>query len=176
MNIYVVRHGKTIMNEQGLIQGTINISLSELGIKQANETKESLKDIIFDLCISSPLKRAVETAKIIVDNKCKIITDDRLLERVMGTYEGKKHTEYAKSNYWDLKLDSSNNGVEKVSELFKRVDAFLKYVKTLNCKNVLLVSHAATIRVIHYIINGYNETTDFLEFKPKNAAVYEYKL
>ena len=83
MNLYVVRHGSTLMNEQDYIQGSINISLSDQGIKQANDLKEKVKDVSFDICISSPLKRTIETANIIVDDKYKIVTDDRLLERKM---------------------------------------------------------------------------------------------
>ena len=58
---------------------------------------------------------------------------------------------YPKNNYWDLKIDSDKNGVEKVSELFKRVNSFLNYLKTHDYKNILIVSHSAPIRVIHYL-------------------------
>ncbi len=174
MNLYLVRHGKTYMNEKGLIQGTSNTSLSELGIRQAKEAKDNLKDVKFDICISSPLKRTIETATIIVNNKCKIIVDDRLLERLMGEYEGKPHDEYVKGNYWDLKLNNDSKGVEPVKKLFIRAKDFLDYVKSLDYENVLIVSHAAIIRAIHFSIIGYDNNTIFLEFYPKNGKVYKY--
>lgn len=176
MNVYFVRHGKTKMNEQGLIQGSSNISLSELGIKEAKIAKEKLKDIHFDMCISSPLKRTLQTASIIVDGKCKIIIDDRLVERKMGIFEGTNHDDYAKGNYWDLLLDSDLNGVEKVSDLLKRANDFLSYLKSLNCKNVLIVSHAAIIRALYFNIIGYDENTKFLSFKPQTSGIYKLKI
>ena len=176
MNIYMVRHGKTAMNEKGLIQGSSNTKLSELGINQANEAKKMLQDVKFDICISSPLERTIKTASIIVDNKCKIITDDRLLERIMGEFEGMPHDEYVKGNYWDLELNSGDKGVEPVKDLFKRANDFLSYLKTLNYENVLIVSHAAIIRAIHFCIIGYDSSTKFLDFYPKNGTVYKYKL
>ena len=65
--LYIVRHGKTGWNVQGLMQGSIDISLNEEGIKQAKET-----------------------AELIVGNKKNIIYDELLLERGFGDYEGQK--------------------------------------------------------------------------------------
>ena len=176
MNLYLVRHGKTIMNEKGLLQGLSNYSLNETGIKEANETKEELKDIKFDMCFSSPLKRAYQTADIIVDNKCKIITDDRLLERNLGTLEGRHHDEYVKGNYWDLKLNNADNEVEKLRDLLKRAEDFLNYLKRFDYENVLIVSHAATLRAIHYNIVGYKDNTKLIDFHVKNGKAYKYEI
>ena len=106
MKLYLVRHAVTNWNEQGLMQGASNISLNENGIMEANSAKELLKDINFDICISSPLNRTVETANIIVHNKCKIICDDLLLERGLGDFEGKNYRLYKNHNFWDYKENS----------------------------------------------------------------------
>lgn len=176
MNLYLVRHGKTLMNEKGLIQGSSNTPLNETGIKEANMAKEELKNVKFDMCFSSPLKRTMETAKIITDNKCDIIIDNRLIERDVGSLEGKRYDEYAKGNYWDQRLNNSENGVEPVNDLLKRVNEFLNYLKTLDYENVLIVSHAATIRAMHYNILGYDDNTSLLDFYVENAKVYKYKI
>ena len=65
MKIYVTRHGQTDWNVQGKTQGRADIELNEVGIKQAKQTKEELKNIDIDLIICSPLKRAKKTAEII---------------------------------------------------------------------------------------------------------------
>lgn len=176
MNLYVVRHGSTNWNDKGLIQGKSNISLNENGIKQASLAKEKLKDINFDICISSPLKRTKETAEIIVDKKCNIITSDLLLERDMGEFEGKNHVLYTKCDYWDYKENNDDKNVEPVRQLFSRTKKFIDELKNKNYENVLLVSHSATIRAINYNVLGYDEDTNFLDFKPQNGEIYKYKI
>lgn len=176
MKLYVIRHGRTSWNEKGLMQGRVNIKLSETGKKEAKDIREKLKDISFDICISSPLKRTLETASIVTDNKYKIITDELLIERNLGEFEGKKYAEYEKLKFWDYKLNNDSYGVEPVKDILKRTSSFLNNLKEKNYKTVLIVSHAATIRAINYNIIGYDSNTDFLEFKPTHGKVYEYEI
>ena len=68
MKLYLVRHGQTDWNVARKFQGDTDIPLNEKGIKQSYIVKEKLNNINIDLCISSPLSRALETAKIICDN------------------------------------------------------------------------------------------------------------
>lgn len=176
MKLYVIRHGRTPWNEKGLMQGWVNIKLSETGKKEAKDIREKLKDINFDICISSPLKRTLETASIVTDNKYKIITDELLIERNLGEFEGKKYAEYEKLKFWDYKLNNDSYGVEPVKDILKRTSSFLNNLKEKNYKTVLIVSHAATIRAINYNIIGYDSNTDFLEFKPTHGEIYEYEI
>ena len=95
----------------------------------------------------------------------------------MGIFEGKMHDEYAKLNYWDYDLNNDENGVEPVKKIFNRTKLFLEKIKEkYKDKTVLIVSHAATIRCIHYNIVGYDNKTRFLDFKPQTAEVYEYDI
>ena len=176
MKLYVIRHGITPWNEKGLMQGRVNIKLSETGKKEAKDIREKLKDISFDICISSPLKRTLETASIVTDNKYKIITDELLIERNLGEFEGKKYAEYEKLKFWDYKLNNDSYGVEPVKDILKRTSSFLNNLKEKDYKTVLIVSHAATIRAINYNIIGYDSNTDFLDFKPTHGEIYEYEI
>lgn len=156
MKIYMIRHGKTDWNERGLIQGMSDIPLNEEGKRQAFNVAEKLKDVKFDLCISSPLERAFQTAKIITQDRCDIIFDDLLLERGMGLLEGKPHELYKKFDYYNYKKNSHENEVEGIQELLKRTKLFLKKIReNYGSKTLLIVSHAATIRALHFNINGY---------------------
>lgn len=176
MKLYVIRHGRTLWNEKGLMQGWVNIKLSETGKKEAKDIRGKLKDISFDICISSPLKRTLETASIVTDNKYKIITDELLIERNLGEFEGKKYAEYEKLKFWDYKLNNDSYGVEPVKDILKRTSFFLNNLKEKDYKTVLIVSHAATIRAINYNIKGYDSNTNFLEFKPTHGEIYEYEI
>ena len=176
MKLYVIRHGRTHWNEKGLMQGRVNIKLSETGKKEAKDIREKLKNISFDICISSPLKRTLETASIVTDNKYKIITDELLIERNLGEFEGKKYAEYEKLKFWDYKLNNDSYGVEPIKDILKRTSSFLNNLKEKDYKTVLIVSHAATIRAINYNIIGYDSNTNFLEFKPTHGEIYEYEI
>ena len=69
MNIYVIRHGETDWNAGRRIQGRSDIPLNEKGRQLAKVTAEALKDIVFGAAYSSPLKRAMETARIILRDR-----------------------------------------------------------------------------------------------------------
>ncbi len=86
--IYVVRHGETDWNKNGICQGKTNISLNENGIAQAKVLKDKINVNLIDICYVSPLNRTIETAKIITNNKLDLIIDDRIVERGFGTLEG----------------------------------------------------------------------------------------
>ena len=88
-----------------------------------------MKNKTIDLCVSSPLSRTYETAEIIVDNKCKIITDTRLIERGFGQLEGKDISCYDSHSYWNYQLNMSDQGVESIQTLFKRVSEFYQDLK-----------------------------------------------
>lgn len=64
MKLYMVRHGETDWNKARKIQGQVDIPLNEFGRHLAIETGKGLADIPFELCISSPLLRAVELSLI----------------------------------------------------------------------------------------------------------------
>ena len=63
MKLYIVRHGETDWNKERRIQGQADIPLNGFGRHLAEETGKGLSDIAFDICISSPLSRAVEDGR-----------------------------------------------------------------------------------------------------------------
>lgn len=174
MKLYIVRHGKTDWNVLGKMQGATDIPLNEMGIKQAGMLKEKLEGK-FDLCFSSPLERAVTTAKII--SGADPIIDERLIERRMGDFEGKPNILYDSKKYWDYKGNYGDYGVEPIQDLFKRLDSFLRELKQkYDDKTILIVSHGATVRALHYVISTYTEDEDFLSFDVPNCKIFEYTL
>lgn len=91
MKLYVVRHGETVWNELHKVQGTADIPLAEKGIELAEKTGEALKEVPFDLCITSPLVRARRTAELILEkqpHKVPVIDDKRIQEINFGELEG----------------------------------------------------------------------------------------
>ena len=65
MRLYMVRHGETAWNKERRIQGQADIPLNEFGRMLAEKTAKGLSDIRFDICYTSPLSRARETAALV---------------------------------------------------------------------------------------------------------------
>lgn len=73
MEIVFVRHGQTDLNKSNCIQGaSVNQSLNEEGRKYAEKAAKNFDSTKFNVVYSSPLNRAVETAKIFTKGKKKI--------------------------------------------------------------------------------------------------------
>ena len=91
--LYIVRHGKTVSNLEAKVHGWTDSPLSELGISQAEKVGEGLKDIVFNTAYSSDIKRAADTAKIILNanknQKPELQELFGLREWGYGGYEGR---------------------------------------------------------------------------------------
>ncbi|GAB2895304.1 histidine phosphatase family protein [Neomicrococcus lactis] len=87
-----VRHGQTDWNAEGLLQGGTDVPLNDHGRLQAHDTAQLLKKAgPWDVIVSSPMKRALETAKILAEELgCDhhIKTYAELKERSYGDLEG----------------------------------------------------------------------------------------
>lgn len=147
MNLIVIRHGQTVENKEGIHQGHSDGNLSELGKKQAQATAEALKKEKFDVVYCSPLGRAYDTAKIIMQyHSQEIIKKDALKEQFFGTeFEGKNkiHVDWTK-------LPPS---AEQDVVFVKRIQSFLTYlVEHHKNKTVLIVAHGGTGVVTHALI------------------------
>lgn len=96
MELYLVRHGETVWNAEGKLQGTRDIPLNSKGRELAGLLGRRLENTHIDLIFSSPLIRAYETACLVRGYRnIEIIRDDRLREISFGVEEGS----YFKS--WD---------------------------------------------------------------------------
>ena len=100
MLLYVIRHGETKWNADGRLQGCADIPLNENGRELARITGEALKEVPFDLIITSPLQRARETGALVAEpseryygRKIPVILDDRIREIDWGSWEGLGCTE-----------------------------------------------------------------------------------
>lgn len=177
MKIYIVRHGQTESNVGNKLLGLTDEDINSVGILQAKKVKESLRNAKIDICFTSPLKRTRNTASIICENNIPMVIDERLIERDFGVLEGGAHNIKYTYDFWNFYLNKKDYGVEPLQCLFFRTKSFLEYLKeNYMDKNVLIVSHAATIRTIHFNIVGFNKNTNMLSFMPDNGRVFEYEI
>ena len=152
--LYIIRHGQTTWNKELRLQGQTDIPLNEEGRRMAREASVQYKDILdsIDICFSSPLIRAYETAELLLSNRelsHNIITDDRLKEISFGEFEGLiNQVSIPESPVYNLFHKPENyeavGEAEGLNELLKRTGEFYHevLVPLLNKgKNVLVVGH-----------------------------------
>ena len=177
MVLYVVRHGQTDKNKYGLVQGQTEADLNEDGINEARKLQSMISELNIDVVISSPLRRAKDTAKIITNDKFPVNTDDRLIERDWGMCEGAHIDQVDTVKCWNLFLNTDDNGIEKVKDLLMRVSEFLEDIKVrYSDKNVLVVTHSAILRAIHYSLRPIPEDGDMSKLELPNLRIIEYEL
>ena len=177
MKIILVRHGETESNYKDLCQGISNILLNDTGRRQSQKLREEIKNKKFDVCYTSPLVRAVETAMILIGDRVEMIPERKLIDRNLGKLEGKSREMYDAKKYWDYKLNCNDLGVEPVQDIFKRCKEFLDYVFEKHAgQNVLIVAHAATIRAIRHILLGSNLEKTILHDNIKNCYYEEIEV
>ena len=140
MKVFITRHGQTEWNSLGRLQGRKDIELNEVGKEQA-------------LIITSPLKRARETAEII--NKqfnVEIVEDDRLMERCYGDFEGITKVELKEKKIQYPEIDDACNylknidifNMETIQDLCARIYECLDEITTkYKDENVLIVTHGS---------------------------------
>ena len=88
MKLYVTRHGETTWNAANKVCGRTDVDLTERGREQARALGEKLRrqGVKIDRIVASPLKRAVETARLIAGQigEPPISVDERLIEQEYG--------------------------------------------------------------------------------------------
>ena len=76
MMMYIVRHGETEWNRLRRVQGHTDIELNDYGRRLARETAVGMEDVHLDLCFTSPLKRAKETALLVLGDRTIPVYDE----------------------------------------------------------------------------------------------------
>lgn len=175
MKITLVRHAETELNYQHIINGRRNELLNDTGRRQVLKLKEKIKDNDYDICFVSPLTRCMETALVSVGDRVVMLSDDRLIEREVGEFEGRPDVEYNAYKYWDYDLNKSDFGVEPIHDLFNRCSAFLDSLKDLYAdKSVMVVTHSAPYRALRHLILNHKLKGKMLDGKIDNCQFEEY--
>ena len=148
--IYFIRHGESEANLKHTFSGQKDdCLLTEKGRAQALAEGNKIKElgISIDIVISSPLKRAFATAKIVtgaISYNKEIIIDSRIIEYDMGEMTGTPTVEIT-----SRRMAAAKNA-EDTTAFFNRVKSFLDEYKNYD-GNVLMVCHAGVGRIIETI-------------------------
>lgn len=162
-SLYIFRHGETDWNVEKRAQGWIDIPLNDTGISQAKDLAKIMEPIGLDVIYSSPLSRALDTAKIVAkSNNTPIILHDGLKEKNFGVLGGK--IVHVTSNPEDEQLDFSQDVIVMPASLIKDPDfkpengesvnnavsrfysAILDILKTTGGKKIGISTHGGVAR------------------------------
>ena len=155
MKLYFARHGHTDANANSAISqiyGEIDESLNEEGVQQANGLAEQLKNVQFEAIISSPFKRAYQTAEIVNKyHNLPIKVDPVWRERGTGGV-------YTDLKLWKDLFDFDKNvSLEKsedLKEFFERIYTAIDKLKSDYAdETVLVVAHGGVHHPLYAYVN-----------------------
>jgi broad specificity phosphatase PhoE len=89
VHIFLIRHGETALNAAGVLRGQLDVPLNETGEAEARALGGVFREVPLSAVVSSPLRRAVETARpIATASGAPLTIDERLSDRFYGEVAG----------------------------------------------------------------------------------------
>ena len=131
--IFIIRHGQTDLNKAKALLGRSDVPLNEEGRRQAEEARDrfAAEGIRFAHVYSSPLVRAVDTARIIAE-EVPLSLDERLIEMDYGPYEGmdlRSPAPEVLAFFRDFAHHPAPNGMEPLPQVVGRMGAFMEELR-----------------------------------------------
>ncbi|HEX6461653.1 MAG TPA: histidine phosphatase family protein [Candidatus Saccharimonadales bacterium] len=171
-----MRHGQSQANANRIVAGHQDSPLSLFGREQAARAGMALqRTLAIDLVVSSPMKRARQTAEIIATYlhypQKKILILDNLEERHLGELEGKSYDETPYGN-GNVEGAESVAGIEPIAEFYKRVKAALAIIEHRPEKTIVVVCHNGVGRMLQVIAKGDQPIDIYKHPRLQNGAVY----
>jgi broad specificity phosphatase PhoE len=148
-DLYVVRHGETEWSADGRHTSVTDLSLTENGKRQAQALRGQLDPASFGLVLSSPRRRARETAELagFTGDHAPEITDD-LVEWFYGDYEGLTSDQIHESDPgWTIFTHPTPDG-ESHGEVSQRLDRVIERVRDSGVDRAVCFSHGHALRAL----------------------------
>ncbi|MES2265726.1 MAG: histidine phosphatase family protein [Bacteroidota bacterium] len=179
--LYIVRHGQTDLNKQGIVQGRgRDTDLNDEGRNQANLFYQAYKDVPFDKIYISKLKRTQQSIQQFIDLGLPYEKLEGLDELAWGIHEGQPATPETKAAFLDLmrnwldgNLDIKFEGGESPNEVKARqlqaLDVIMSHPEE---KTVLICMHGRALRLLMCILTE-QPLTQMDTFPHQNLVLYK---
>lgn len=164
LTLYLIRHGQTEWNLQGLMQGWGDSPLTAQGVHDAQRTGRALRGVPFAAAYSSCLPRTIATARHILHERAAhvpLFQHTGLNEQHFGNWEGQKVDDIrATAEFQQLvstpaEYRAATNGGETWAQLATRAMAAIDdIVRVHDSGNLLIVSHGHTLRLLLALMQG----------------------
>ena len=181
--IFVLRHGETDFNKQGLVQGSgIDAPLNDLGFAQSDAFFEKYSKTTFDKIYLSGLRRTHETILPFIEMGIPYERHDGLNEINWGDFEGKVVNNGSRSYYKNLidnwkmgNIEQSIKGGESPADVARRQRPFIDLMYDRKEENrILICMHGRAMRVIMcQLLN--RPLSEMEEFHHHNTGLYVLK-
>ena len=180
--ISTIRHASTEFNAQRRYAGSIDVALSEQGVLEARAAAQRLNGAKFDLAITSPLKRATQTAQILVGDKAPIAQNELCTERKFGVMEGLTWDEIRSLSPpvlliqvgYDLHTVNPK-GAEPFEDVWQRAKNFRKFLfDNHKGREILVVSHGVFLQLFNGLLRGLS-CIESLAFYPGNLELVRFE-
>ena len=176
--IYLVRHGQTEFNRDNRFQGHRDSPLTALGADQAGRIGDLLRGLLADLAgvvlISSPLGRALQTARIIrgrLGLPSEALIEPRLIEITVGAWEGLTRDEIlAEHPNPSPGMLFEAPGGETYDQAAERLSSWLAEIDESDGLRRVVVSHGVTGRVLRGLYAGLPKTEVLTLSTPQDAV------
>lgn len=179
--IYIIRHGQTDLNKQGIIQGSgIDADLNDRGRAQGAAFFEAYQHIPFDKVYVSKLRRTYQTVQKFIEAGIPYEKLGGLNELAWGIYEGQTSTAENKGAFLKImrdwmegRLDEKLEGGESPNELqAKQKEALEVIMSHPEEENVLICMHGRAMRLFLCLLTGV-DLTHMDEFPHQNVILYK---
>ena len=159
LTIHLVRHGQTLFNRRGLVQGWVDSPLTEIGVAQARAAAGALRHRPLSAIYSSTSERAEDTAQVIADHHpdLSVTRLKGLKEMYFGDLEARPNEEFEAavdipSAFADMFAGRSPGfpGGESGQAYVERVSGAVTSIEAAHPEGgeVAVVSHGVTINMI----------------------------
>jgi len=180
--IYTVRHAHTEYNAQKRYAGAIDVPLSEEGIRGARQASAKLGEARFDVVITSTLRRAIQTAHLLVGESVPSVQSELCNERNYGVFEGLTWDEVQKLEPPVLFIEVGNDlhsvnppGGEPFEDVWDRAKKFRRFLfQEYKGSNILVVSHGAFLQMLHGVFRGLS-CIESLAVAPANLELASFR-
>lgn len=181
-SISTLRHAHTQYNAERRYAGSIDIPLSETGTQDAQQAAPKLAEIKFDMVITSKLKRAMQTAQILIGNSAPIIQNELCNERNFGVMEGLTWEDIQTLQPPILMINVGNDlhtvnpkGGEPFENVWERARQFRSLLfQAYAGANILVVSHGVFLQMFHGVLRGLN-CIESLSTYPSNLELAKFQ-
>lgn len=155
ITLAMIRHGETDWNHRGLIQGTTDVPLNEIGLAQASQAAEQLASHHsgkWASVVTSPLSRAFTTGQVIASALEIPVLDpmQELAERDYGAMEGVEMTRARQ-----LHPEGDYPGSEHNDQVFARAFSAIETLRSTHPGAALVVvSHGGLTHTLLSRLHG----------------------
>jgi probable phosphoglycerate mutase len=179
--LYIVRHGQTDLNKQGIVQGRgRDTDLNDEGRKQARQFYQAYQSVPFDKIYISELKRTQQSIQQFIDKGIPYEKLSGLDELAWGIYEGKPSTPETKAAFLKLmrewvagNLDSKFDKGESPNEVrLRQLEALQIIMSHTEEENVLICMHGRAMRLFLCLLTG-KPLTEMDSFPHQNLVLYK---